>query len=105
MDGRRHRPVRDAFVAAAKRAVRIGFDAIELHMAHGYLVHSFLSPISNKRNDAYGGPLEARMRFPLEVREAVRAACRTTPLGARITGSDWMDGGLTVDDRSPSPRR
>ena len=65
--------VREAFVAAARRAVRIGFDAIELHMAHGYLLHSFVSPISNKRNDEYGGTLEGRMRFPLEVARAVRA--------------------------------
>jgi 2,4-dienoyl-CoA reductase-like NADH-dependent reductase (Old Yellow Enzyme family) len=91
--------VRDAFVAAAERAVRIGFDAIELHMAHGYLMHSFMSPISNKRNDEYGGPREARMRFPLEVADAVRAVVpRGTALGARITGSDWMDGGLGADD-------
>src|SRR5262245_15028550 len=90
---------REAFVAAAKRAVRIGFDAIELHMAHGYLIHSFMSPISNKRNDEYGGPREARMRFPLEVADAVRAVVpRGIALGARITGSDWMEGGLSADD-------
>src|SRR6266536_221989 len=59
--------VREAFATAARRAVRIGFDAIELHGAHGYLLHSFVSPISNKRTDAYGGSLAARMRFPLEV--------------------------------------
>jgi NADPH2 dehydrogenase len=91
--------VREAFVAAARRAVRIGFDAIELHMAHGYLMHSFMSPISNTRNDAYGGPREARLRFPLEVASAVRAVVpEGTPLGARITGSDWMEGGLTAED-------
>jgi NADPH2 dehydrogenase len=91
--------VRNAFVAAAKRAVRIGFDAIELHVAHGYLLHSFMSPVSNKRSDAYGGPLAARMRFPLEVAQAVRAAVpKGIPLGARLTGSDWVDGGLTPDD-------
>jgi len=91
--------VRDAFVAAAQRAVRIGFDAIELHMAHGYLIHSFMSPISNKRNDDYGGPHEARMRYPLDIARAVRAVVpRDTALGARITGSDWMDNGLTPDD-------
>ena len=88
-----------AFTDAAKRAVRIGFDAIELHCAHGYLLHSFVSPLSNKRNDAYGGSLEGRMRFPLEVARAVRAAVpRAVPLGARITGTDWLDGGLTGDD-------
>jgi NADPH2 dehydrogenase len=91
--------VRDAFAAAARRAVRVGFDAIEMHMAHGYLLHSFVSPLSNKRNDEYGGTLEGRMRFPLEVAVAVRAEVpKGTPLGARITGTDWMDGGLGADD-------
>ncbi len=91
--------VRQAFVAAAQRAVRAGVDAIELHGAHGYLLHSFLSPISNKRSDGYGGSPAARMRFPLEVASAVRAVVpKGMPLGARITGSDWMDGGLTPDD-------
>ena len=91
--------VRDAFVTAAKRALRIGFDSIELHMAHGYLMHSFVSPISNKRNDAYGGSLEGRMKFPLEVLRAVRAVLpKDFPLGARISCTDWMDGGLTGDD-------
>src|SRR5262245_31957286 len=91
--------VRKAFAAAAKRAVRIGFDAIELHMAHGYLLHSFVSPLSNRRNDEYGGTLEGRMRFPLEVARAVRAEVpRVTPVGARITGTDWVDGGLTGED-------
>ena len=66
--------VRAAFTDAAKRAVRVGFDAIELHFAHGYLLHSFVSPLSNKRNDDYGGSFEGRMRFPLEVVRAVRAA-------------------------------
>jgi 2,4-dienoyl-CoA reductase-like NADH-dependent reductase (Old Yellow Enzyme family) len=90
---------RAAFVAAAKRAVRLGFDAIELHMAHGYLVHSFMSPISNKRNDEYGGPREARFRFAREVAGAVRDVVpRATALGARITGSDWTEGGLDADD-------
>jgi 2,4-dienoyl-CoA reductase-like NADH-dependent reductase (Old Yellow Enzyme family) len=84
---------------AAERAVRIGFDAVELHMAHGYLIHSFMSPISNTRNDEYGGPREARMRFPLDVARAVRQVVpRGTALGARITGSDWMEGGLSPDD-------
>jgi 2,4-dienoyl-CoA reductase-like NADH-dependent reductase (Old Yellow Enzyme family) len=91
--------VRDAFVSAAQRSVRIGFDAIELHMAHGYLAHSFMSPISNKRTDQYGGSFENRMRFPLDVARAVRAVVpKGLPLGARITGSDWVDGGLTADD-------
>ena len=91
--------VRDAFVNAAKRALRIGFDAIELHYAHGYLAHSFLSPVSNKRTDQYGGSLENRMRFARECAQAVRAVVpKGVPLGARITGSDWRDDGLTPDD-------
>jgi len=91
--------VRSAFVDAAKRALRIGFDLIELHYAHGYLAHEFLSPLSKARNDEFGGPLAARMRFPREIAQAVRAVVpRAIPLGARITGSDWMDGGLTPDD-------
>ena len=90
---------RGAFVAAAARAVRIGFDAIELHGAHGYLMHSFMSPLSNRRTDHYGGSYANRMRFPLEVASAVRAVVpRTIALGARITGSDWLDGGLTPAD-------
>jgi NADPH2 dehydrogenase len=91
--------VRDGFVQAAQRAVRAGVDAVELHGAHGYLLHSFLSPISNKRNDEYGGSFEGRMRFPLEVARAVRAAIpQGMPLGARITGHDWIEGGLTAAD-------
>jgi len=91
--------VRTMFVDAARRAVRIGFDAIELHFAHGYLMHGFISPISNTRNDAWGGSLEGRMRFPLEVARAVRAVVpRHIALGARLTGSDWLEGGLTVAD-------
>jgi 2,4-dienoyl-CoA reductase-like NADH-dependent reductase (Old Yellow Enzyme family) len=91
--------VRDAFVAAAARAVRIGFDAIELHGAHGYLMHSFMSALSNCRTDQYGGSHENRMRFPLEVARAVRVVVpRNVALGARITGSDWLDGGLTPAD-------
>jgi NADPH2 dehydrogenase len=91
--------VREAFKDAAVRAVRIGFDAVELHMAHGYLLHEFVSPISNKRTDQYGGPLEARMRFPLQVAQVVRAAVpEDIPVGARIAGSDWTEGGLTADD-------
>ena len=89
----------EAFVQAAERAVRIGFDAIELHMAHGYLLHSFMSPVANQRNDEYGGTLEGRMRFPLEVVRAVRTVVpKGLPFGARITGSDWLDDGLSVDD-------
>jgi 2,4-dienoyl-CoA reductase-like NADH-dependent reductase (Old Yellow Enzyme family) len=91
--------VRGEFVDAAKRAVRVGFDAIELHLAHGYLLHSFVSPLSNKRNDDYGGSLAGRIRYPLEVARAVRAGLPAgVPLGARITGTDWLDGGLSGDD-------
>jgi len=79
--------------------VRAGIDAIELHGAHGYLLHSFVSPISNKRDDEYGGTLAARMRYPLEIARAVRAAIpKGMSLGARITGNDWVEGGLTPDD-------
>ena len=88
-----------AFTDAAKRSLRVGFDAIELHFAHGYLLHSFVSPLSNKRNDAYGGSFDGRMKFPLEVVRSVRAAVpHGVPLGARISGTDWVEGGLTADD-------
>jgi len=91
--------VRDAFVSSAKRALRIGFDSVELHFAHGYLAHGFMSPLSNKRTDQYGGSFENRMRFPLSITRAVRAIVpKEIPLGARITGSDWREGGLTADD-------
>src|SRR5262245_43587392 len=97
-DGGGHGARARRFVDAAKRAIRAGIDAIELHGAHGYLLHSFLSPISNKRGDGYGGSLTARMRYPLEIARAVRAVMpRGMPLGARITGNDWVEGGLTPD--------
>jgi len=97
--------VRDAFVNAAKRALRIGFDTIELHMAHGYLLHGFMSPLSNTRSDQYGGNFENRMRFPLSIARAVRAVVpKDVPLGARITGSDWREGGLTADDAVASAK-
>jgi 2,4-dienoyl-CoA reductase-like NADH-dependent reductase (Old Yellow Enzyme family) len=85
------------FVAAAQRAERLGFDVIELHAAHGYLLHEFLSPLSNLRDDRYGGSLENRMRFPLEVFDAVRAVVREDiALGVRISATDWVDGGWDV---------
>lgn len=84
--------IRDAFVAAAERAQRIGVDAIELHGAHGYLMHEFLSPLSNQRGDAYGGSFDNRIRFPLEVFTAVRAAYDGV-LGLRLSASDWVEGG------------
>jgi anthraniloyl-CoA monooxygenase len=92
--------VRDAFVSAARRADRAGFDVLELHMAHGYLLSSFLSPVSNVRTDEYGGLLEKRLRFPLEVFEAVRAAWPAEkPLSVRVSASDWLrSGGQTIED-------
>lgn len=91
--------VRDAFVASTERAARLGFDLVELHMAHGYLMHQFLSPVANRRDDDYGGSRENRMRFPLEVFEAVRAVWpEERPLGVRISTSDWVDGGWDVGD-------
>jgi NADPH2 dehydrogenase len=91
--------IRDAFVASARRALDIGFDLIELHSAHGYLLNEFLSPLANHRGDEYGGSLENRMRFPLEVLAHVRAVWpRERALGARIPGSDYVDGGWDADD-------
>jgi 2,4-dienoyl-CoA reductase-like NADH-dependent reductase (Old Yellow Enzyme family) len=91
--------VRDAFVEAARRAIGIGIRVLELHMAHGYLLHSFLSPLSNQRDDEYGGDIEGRMRFPLEVAAAVRAAIpEDMPLFARISAIDGREGGWTLDD-------
>jgi 2,4-dienoyl-CoA reductase-like NADH-dependent reductase (Old Yellow Enzyme family) len=93
------REVKQQFVDAAKRAERIGFDIVELHAAHGYLLHEFLSPISNQRADEYGGSLENRMRFPLEVFDAVRAVWpKERPLGARVSATDWIDGGWTPEE-------
>jgi 2,4-dienoyl-CoA reductase-like NADH-dependent reductase (Old Yellow Enzyme family) len=90
--------LRDAFVAAAERAARLGLDAIQLHGAHGYLMHEFLSPLSNTRTDEYGGSLENRMRFPLEVFEAVRAVFPADrPVSMRVSASDWVEGGWDVE--------
>ncbi|MCI9886885.1 bifunctional salicylyl-CoA 5-hydroxylase/oxidoreductase [Micrococcales bacterium 31B] len=89
--------VRDEFVAAARRAEAAGFDLLEVHAAHGYLLSSFLSPLANLRDDEYGGSLENRLRFPLEVFAAVREAW-SGPLGVRISASDWHDGGNTLDE-------
>jgi 2,4-dienoyl-CoA reductase-like NADH-dependent reductase (Old Yellow Enzyme family) len=86
--------VRKAFVNAAMRAARLGIDAIEIHSAHGYLLHEFLSPLSNLRRDNYGGTLENRLRFPLEVFDAVRAAFPADkPVGVKVSATDWVDGG------------
>lgn len=89
--------IRDAFVATAQRAERLGIDALEVHCAHGYLLHQFLSPISNKRTDQYGGSLENRLRFPLEVFDAVRAAFPANkPVGIKVSSTDWVDGGWDI---------
>ena len=88
-----------AFADATRRSLDAGFDLVELHMAHGYLLSSFLSPLSNQRTDAYGGSLENRARFPLEVLDAVRAAWPADrPISVRISATDWMDGGQTVEE-------
>ncbi|MGQ0800260.1 MAG: NADH:flavin oxidoreductase/NADH oxidase [Pseudomarimonas sp.] len=90
--------VRDAFADAARRAARLGIDAVQIHAAHGYLLHAFLSPLSNQRDDDYGGSLENRMRFPLEVFDAVRAAFPAErPVSVRLSGTDWMPGGWDIE--------
>jgi 2,4-dienoyl-CoA reductase-like NADH-dependent reductase (Old Yellow Enzyme family) len=89
----------DMFAHSAEQAVRAGLDVIELHGAHGYLIHSFLSPFTNRRNDCYGGSLQNRMRFALEVFEAVRAVWPDDkPIGYRVSATDWIDGGWTVEE-------
>lgn len=91
--------IREEFVAATRRAAAAGFDLAELHAAHGYLISSFLSPVSNQRADEYGGPLENRLRYPLEVFDAMRAVWpEELPLTVRLSAEDWIDGGNTVDD-------
>jgi anthraniloyl-CoA monooxygenase len=91
--------VRDSFVAAAVRGARAGFDMLELHCAHGYLLASFLSPLTNRRGDGYGSDAKSRMRFPLEIYEAVRAVWPSErPISVRLSCSDWATGGLTLDD-------
>lgn len=89
----------EAFVESARRADRAGFALIELHAAHGYLLSQFLSPISNQRTDAFGGSPEKRMRFPLQVAQAVRDAWpRNKALGVRFNGSDWVEGGISIEE-------
>jgi 2,4-dienoyl-CoA reductase-like NADH-dependent reductase (Old Yellow Enzyme family) len=98
--------VKEAFVRAAKRAVDCGFDCVELHSAHGYLLHQFLSPLSNVRSDGYGGSLANRMRFPLEVFAAVRAALpERIPFGVRISATDWVEGGWDIEQSLAYARR
>ena len=91
--------IKAEFVEAARRADRAGFDMIELHCAHGYLLASFLSPLTNRRTDAYGGSLENRLRYPLEVFDAMRAVLPDEkPMSVRLSATDWKEGGITGDD-------
>ena len=90
--------VRNAFVNATRRAVQLGIDAIEVHAAHGYLLHEFLSPLSNQRTDEYGGSLENRMRFPLETFAAIRDAFPADkPVGVKVSATDWVPGGWDLE--------
>lgn len=90
--------LRTAFAEAAHRSARLGIDAIQIHMAHGYLLHEFLSPLSNQRSDSYGGSLENRLRFPLEIFDAVRAAFPAErPVTVRVSGTDWIEGGWDIE--------
>lgn len=89
----------DEFAASARRADAAGYDLVELHAGHGYLIHQFLSPLSNQRSDAYGGSLDNRMRLALEVFAAMRRAWpQDKPLGVRVSMTDWVEGGLAVDE-------
>jgi len=91
--------VRTAFAEAARRSVRAGIDLIQIHSAHGYLLHQFLSPLANKRTDNYGGSLENRMRFPLEVFDAIREAVPSNyPVTVRVSATDWVEGGWNVEE-------
>jgi len=99
MDARDMARVRDAFVAAAQRAIECGFDMLELHCGHGYLLSAFISPLTNRRTDAWGGSLENRLRYPLEVFRAVRAVWpEERPMSVRISATDWVAGGITPED-------
>lgn len=99
MTRRQMETVRDEFTAAARRAVEAGFDWLELHCAHGYLLSSFISPLTNQRTDEFGGSLENRLRYPLEVFAAVRAVWpQHLPMSVRISAHDWVEGGITADD-------
>ncbi|MGO7180671.1 NADH:flavin oxidoreductase/NADH oxidase [Rhizobium brockwellii] len=99
LDKERLKRVRDAFATAASRAGKIGIDVVQLHAAHGYLLHQFLSPLANQRTDEYGGSLENRMRFPLEVFDVVREAFTDhKPVSVRISATDWVNGGLTLEE-------
>ncbi len=99
MDAEEIDAVVDQFVEAARRSLRAGFEVVEVHLAHGYLLHEFLSPLSNEREDEYGGSFENRIRLPLRVVEAVRAAWpENLPLFVRISATDWVEGGWTLED-------
>jgi 2,4-dienoyl-CoA reductase-like NADH-dependent reductase (Old Yellow Enzyme family) len=98
LDAQGMKRVRDAFVDAARRAMRLGIDAIEVHSAHGYLLHQFLSPIANKRTDQYGGSLQNRMRYPLEVFDAIREVVPANkPVGVKVSATDWVEGGWDLE--------
>ncbi|WP_314176833.1 bifunctional salicylyl-CoA 5-hydroxylase/oxidoreductase [Streptomyces winkii] len=91
--------IREEFTDAARRAARAGFDLLELHCAHGYLLSSFLSPLTNRRTDAYGGTVEGRLRFPLEVFDAVREVWpEQRPMTVRVSATDWAEGGITPEE-------
>jgi 2,4-dienoyl-CoA reductase-like NADH-dependent reductase (Old Yellow Enzyme family) len=106
MDCAKMAQVLAGYAETARRAERLGIDLLEIHAAHGYLLHSFLSPLSNQRNDEYGGPLEGRMRFVLEVFRTVRDAWPSPkPLGVRISATDWIEGGWSIEDSVTLARR
>jgi anthraniloyl-CoA monooxygenase len=97
--------VRDDFARAARMADEAGFDLIEIHFAHGYLLATFLSPLTNRRRDEYGGGLASRLRYPLEVFDAVRAVWPAAkPISVRISATDWMEGGATPEDAVETAR-
>ncbi len=98
--------VKQAFVEAAERSLRLGFDVVELHGAHGYLLSQFLSPLSNQRSDEYGGTADKRRRFPLEVFEAVRRVWPADKaLGMRLSAVEWVEGGVTIEDTIETARQ
>ena len=98
--------VKQSFLTAVERSARLGFDLVEMHGAHGYLLHQFLSPLSNQRSDEYGGTMEKRRRFPLEVFEACRKAWpRDKAMGIRLSATDWVEGGLTIEDTVETARQ
>ena len=106
MDAIELEQVKTDFVASTRRAARVGFELVEIHMAHGYLLHQFLSPITNQRTDEYGGDLEGRMRYPLEIFEAVRGEFPSErPVTVRVSASDWIEGGWDLDQSEELSKR